>query len=263
MAESRAKVLIVLAAVVCLLTWWPREATGEEKNAGVTLRLVRVEETRRTEFVSKKAKPCGFKKPGLELIYDITLPDGLQLLDIEQPEKITASDSRRHDLTDVEKNFMGVRKYVDFLRSSNRESEEFTLQLALPKRQAKHFSVSTTFDVWGYRELTESVVTVKVEKAVTLDAALFGGTKVTAVLKSAGIQTQLKLTPGTIRRFVEGVTLSDGTNECRINGSVGNDASITYFFNTKAADTMAATFTIRSGLRRMPCTVALEHEPLP
>jgi len=50
-----------------------------------------------------------------------------------------------------------------------------------------YFNLSTTFDVWGYRELTESVVTVKTEKPVTLDAALFGGTKVTAVLTSQGI----------------------------------------------------------------------------
>jgi len=263
MAESGAKLWIVSAAVVCLLNWWPQEAAGEPKTDGVTLSFVRVEETRRTEFVSKKAKPYGFKKPGLELTYELTLPDGMQILDIDQPEEITASDSRRRDLTDIEKSFTGERKYVDLRPMPKGNKPEVTLQLALPKRQAKHFSVSTTFDVWGYREMTESVVRVGT-KPVTLDATLFGGTTVTAVLEDRGNHAELKLTPGTIKRFVEGVTLSDGSDDYRSNLSAQNDDKLIYFFsNTKVADTMTAKFTIRSGLSRMPCTVALENQPLP
>ncbi len=262
MARSAAKLLIVLAVVAFVLTAWPQKATGEQKADGAALRLVEVQEVRRARLVGESKRSWPPNKPGLALTFEVTLPDGKQLFDIEQPEKIAATDSKGHDLTGIKNDFMGKKKYVRFLPKMDGQSKEFTLQLALPTRQATHFNVSTTVYVWSYHELTESVVTLRT-KPVTLDAALFGGTKVSAVLRSGGIQTQLVLTPGTIKRFVEGITLSDGSNDYNNKSAAWEKDTLTYFFNTKTADAMTAKFTIRSGMSRMPCKVAIKNQPLP
>jgi len=262
MARFAAKFLILLALVVFALTAWPQKVEGEPQAGGATSRLVKVQETRRARLVSQDENSYEFHKPGLELTFEVTLPGGGQLIDIEQPEKIVATDSTGHDLTDIEKNFMGKRQYVTFLRKMDGESKEFTIQLAPPTRQATHFNVSTTFDVWAYHELTESTVAVRT-KPVTLDAVLFGGTNVTAMLQSRGDHTQLVLTPGTVKQFVERVTLSDGTRDYDNNGAMWNNVMLSYDFDTKATDAMTAKLSIRSGMSKMPCTVSLKNQPLP
>ena len=261
-AKSAARLLIIVAVAVFALAASPRKATGSEKALGAASRLVKVQEVRRARLVSQKENTYEFNKPGLELTFEVTLPDGKQLIDIEQPAKIVATDSTGHDLTAIEKSFMGSRQYVTFMRTMGEPPKEFTIHLAPPTRQATHVTVATTFDVWGYNELSESVATVTA-KPVALNAALFGGAKVTAELQRRGDRTQLVLTPGTIKQFVEGVTLSDGTRDFESGGAMWNNAMLSYDFNAKAAESMTVKLTIRSGMSKMPCTVAVKNQPLP
>ena len=261
-AKSAARLLIILAVTVFALVASPQKATGAEKERGAATRLVKVQEVRRARLVSQDENTYEFNKPGLELTFEVTLPDGKQLIDIEQPAKIVATDSTGHDLTGIEKNFMGRRQHVTFLRTMGEPSKEFTIQLAPPTRQAAHFSVATAFDVWGFNELKELVATVTA-KPVELDAALFGGTKVSAVLQSRGDRTQLVLTPGTIKQFVEDVTLSDGTRDFESGGAMWNNVMLSYDFDIEAAESMTIKLTIRSGMSKMPCTVAIKNQPLP
>jgi len=260
--KSAARLLIILAVIVFALVGSPRKVTGFEKEVGAAARLVKVQEVRRAMLVSKETNTYEFTKPGLELTFEVTLPDGKQILDIDQPAKIVATDSTGHDLTDIEKSFTGKRQHVTFMRTMGAPSKEFTIQLAPPARQATHINVATTLDVWGYNELKESVVTVTA-KPVELDAALFGGTKVTAVLRSRGDRTRLVLTPGTIKQFVEDVTLRTGGDDVSNRGAMWNNAMLSYDFDAKATESMTVALIVRSDMSKMHCTIDLKNQLLP
>ena len=90
-AKSAARLLIILAVAVFALAASPRKATGSEKKLGAESRLVKVQEVRRARLVSQSENTYEFNKPGLELTFEVTLPDGKQLIDIEQPTKIVAT----------------------------------------------------------------------------------------------------------------------------------------------------------------------------
>ncbi len=90
---------------------------GRRRGAGgdqtVTITLTKVKELRRVILAAKKDDSgFDFNKPGLELTFTVNAPDGKQLVRVEQPSKITASDSAGGDLTDIETGVFGRKKYV-------------------------------------------------------------------------------------------------------------------------------------------------------
>jgi len=261
-AKSIARAVLLAAAVAIIVAATPKTAAGDAKDGAVGTKLIKVEELRRARLVAAKKNKFDFHKPGLELTFEIQLPDGKKLIDVDQPTEVRAKDSTGRDLSDIEDNFMGSKQYVSFMRSSGEPVKEVTVRLAKPDRRATRFSLSTTFDVWGYDRI-ETKRLALTDSPQSLDADLFDGTKVTAKLKSSGKQTQVDFTPGTIQPFIEDIKIKDGTNAVDNMGAMWNNAKLTYSFDTKPGTHVQLEMSIRTGMDKMPCRISLQDQPLP
>jgi len=261
-AKFIVRIVVLAAAVAFFVGATPRIATGAPNANRAQAKLVKVQELRRAQLVAAKKNSFDFHKPGLELTFKIELPKGKQLIDVEQPEQIRATDSMNHNLTNIEDNFMGKKQYVTFMRTMDEPIKEVTVHLASPGRSATRFNLATTFDVWAYDRIQENSLTLGASPT-KLDPALFGGTQVSAKVVATGNRMQVEFMPGTIKQFIEDIKVKDGSNEIDNMGAMWNNTVLSYSFNAKPGDNVHVELKVRSGTTKMPCSVAIKDQPLP
>ena len=130
---------IATACCLAALLPWP-VATGVRPRpapgvGGIVLE--RINELRRTDIVETGDQMSMFDRPGLTLRFGVELPGGRRLVDLKEPARVTAADSTGHDLTMIEKNFIGRRQHVELIQVWNESPREFKFNLTLPDRQAR------------------------------------------------------------------------------------------------------------------------------
>lgn len=261
-AKSIIRIVALAAAVAFFVGAMPRIAAGAPNTNGAQAKLVKVQELRRAQLVAAKKDSFDFHKPGLELTFKIEMPKGKQLIDVEQPEQIRATDSMNHDLTNIEDTFMGRKQYVTFMRTMDEPVKEVTVHLGSPGRSATRFNLATTFDVWAYERIANKNLTLGTSPT-KLDPALFGGTQVSAKVVTSGHQMQVEFMPGTIKQFIEDIKVEDGSNEIGNMGAMWNNAVLSYSFNAKPRDNVHVKLKLRTGTTKMPCSIAIKDQPLP
>lgn len=261
-AKSIVRIVALGAAVAFFVGATPRIAAGAQNANRAQAKLVKVQELRRAQLVAAKKGSFDFHKPGLELTFEIELPKGKQLIDVEQPEQIRASDSMNHDLTNIEDNFMGHKQYVTFMRTFDEPVKEVSVQLGSPGRSATRFNLATTFDVWAYERIEKKSLTLGTSPT-KLDPALFGGTQVSARVAATGSHMDVEFTPGTIKQFIEDIKVKDGADEIDNMGAMWNNTALSYSFAAKAGTNVQVELTLRTGTIKMPCSIAIKDQPLP
>ena len=86
-AKSIVKLSLTVAVSTLVVAATSGIAAGKNQPKSVQARLVKVQELRRATLVAAKKNSFDFHKPGLELTFAIQLPDGMHLIDVEQPAR--------------------------------------------------------------------------------------------------------------------------------------------------------------------------------
>lgn len=236
---------------------------GVARKSGVRIKLTKVQETRKVKLAAfKDDGSFDFNKPGLELTFSIEAPNGKQIIRLDQPTSIVSTDSVGRNLADVKPNFMNRKEYVKLIQVWQKPAEAFTLTLASPGRSATRFSVAARFEAWAFDDLKETMFAPGSQR-MTVDPKLFSGSKVTAELTESKGRVSLVLIPGTIKPYIAEIELIDGDTTHQTNGSMWNDGSVTYLFNTSMKPGMKVRIKARTGMEKFDCIINIKDQLLP
>ncbi|MHC4102732.1 MAG: hypothetical protein ACYS15_00700 [Planctomycetota bacterium] len=226
------------------------------------LALKRIDELRRADVV--KADDNGFEmsQPGLVLTFGIRLPIGRRVVEVQEPAQVTAVDSTGSDLTQIEANIFGRREHLELVHVWNEPPSRLKFTLALPRRQATSFDLSTTIGVVTDTGSHDVVMDVGTDWT-QLDPKIFPGTNAVARLKQGKRDLELELKPGTIRATIEKVQIISGGEPLESYSSMWSDLGLMYSFQGTHEPGMKAKLTLRNGLQTMPVTIALDGQLLP
>lgn len=222
-------------------------------------RLVEPEEDKRHSL--------SLEKPGLNLTFNVDLPEGQRLLDVSEPSNFTAKDSTGTDLTQIEKNVMGERDYIELAREFNKPAKKFMMQLALTERKA------TSFNLQGDVTITSFAGTETEEVALStnwtqLDSDLFGDQTVRCRLQSResfnGEKVpELTFEPGAIKNAIEEIELVRNGRSISSQGSMWNNEQATYIFDGPYHKDYRAKITVRTNVNETPIQLKITDHELP
>jgi len=267
--------LLVTGIALTIGSWatWSAAEQSAKQNAGAEkpkVVLTKIHEQRIDKLVKRendKQQRLSFEKPGLNLTFKVSLPDGLRLLDVSEPRDFSAKDSTGKDLTKIEKNIMGERDYVEVVQRFNEPATQFMMQLALTKRSA------TTFDLQGSVTITTFAGT-KTEQIeldtewVELDVDVFDGKQVRCRLKPRDSFTGNKVPtlvfePGTVKSAIEDVQLVRNGQTVNSQSSMWNDQQVMYSFEGEYHKDYRARITLRHNVQQTPVPMKLTRQRLP
>lgn len=223
--------------------------------------LTQIDELRRVEVV-KHDEAFTFDLPGLELSFEIELPQGRRVVEVQEPASLRATDSTGRDLTQIEENMFGRRQFIHLYHIYGESPKELKFGLALPDRDATSFNISATIDVLtdtGARDATLELG----PNWTALDPKLFGGTAVKARLRQGQHDIELELQPGTVRTMIESAQLTGDGVTLDSYSSMWSDAALGYSFQGRLSSAMKATLKLRKGLKTIPMEIDLKAQPLP
>ncbi len=108
------------------------------------LTLHSIREMRVADIVKQEDEGMMFasERPSLTLRFDATLPEGGKVLDISQPESVTATDNLGTDLSQIPPDIFEKREWLD--TDSFSDNPSLTLTLLPAPRKADTFSVKAT-----------------------------------------------------------------------------------------------------------------------
>lgn len=202
-------------------------------------------------------------QPALTLTFSLRLPAGTQLMDIEQPADVVATDSSGADLSKIEPGFRDEREYIEQVYDFEDDDDlcDLTLQLTPSSRAAQTFSVQTTFNA----SIFTGSKPVQIQAGpnwtpLEVEAADFAR-PVRFRVDDGG----LTLEPSDIQKRIERIDVHVNGNEVSTgNGWFSDGTSITYMFD-ELPDARPLTFTIvlRTGVRTIPLTLNVKDQPLP
>lgn len=208
-------------------------------------------------------------RPGLRLELDLQLPEGRTLIDIEQPERIEATDSTGQSLTYIEPGFGGVREHIEVSQSFNFDKEapdhKVFLHLTPAARRAETFSVSATAQATTYAGLRDLSVDLKTTWT-NLDPADFGGLPARVRLKKAfGDDYGVELSPARAARYIDSFDLGVEGNAISSSGHVSDDRTIVYFLDDSVDPDEPVTMRIklRTGVETIPVEIHFKDQRLP
>ncbi|MCP3904919.1 MAG: hypothetical protein GY715_14940 [Planctomycetes bacterium] len=227
----------------------------------IDLRLEQVKEVRRLDV---KPPPAGamtsmFDEAGLTLRFGLSLPPGRQVIRIEQPESVRAVGSEGTDLSAIAKNVFGRQKFAELIHEWDKPPHALEFKLALPKRSAATFSLTTRLEAVTCRE-TAPVMIEPTTRATTVPDLLADAEVSVRIDAQPGSQN-LVFKPGTVRDVIEKVELKSGAEFVASQGSMWNDQEVTYMFPGGAA--APVRLTVRRGLERVPISIDLREQKLP
>jgi hypothetical protein len=247
-----------LAAIASATKPMPAQA------ASIGATLTQVRETRVHEIAAPSEDDFVFpnEKPGLFLSFDLLIPEGLTLIDLDQPTRIRAVDSVGSDLTVIEESFMGTKDHVELEQSFGEAPTGFVMTLATPIRSATRFTVEANMVATLFARTSEKTMAAPTEWT-TLPSDLTGGVEVRVKVDGDDASANVHVKPGTAKELFEEITLQGGGQKLNSMGSMWSDDSATFFFDGAFAPDMNVAFTIRTGLTTMPVNVSLVDAVLP
>lgn len=253
-----------LAAVVAACVSSALVRAGEDARDRVSASLEKIEEIRRVQLAADcvEEPAFDFNPPRLEMTFAVEPPPGATVSAIDQPSRIKAVDSAGKDLTNIRPGFADERQFVSLVNVWGEAPDRFTFRLAPPARGAKTFSLDAVFSVWVFDELKE-LAFEPTHELVEMTVQKLGNQKITAQLENVNGTTQLTITPGTVKRYVENIEFTDGKNTLQSHGTMWNDDAVTFMFHGTPTPGMQAKVSVRAGLRKLPCRVQLTNQILP
>ena len=231
----------------------------------VNLNLTDVREVRAVALVEAAETAFVFNsdRPGLFLTFGYALPAGLQVLGINQPETITATDSTGRDLTGIEPNFHDELEFVSQKQVFSDEAPALDFVLANPSRSATRFDLDCSFSVEVFEGVDEHRFPAPAE-FTALPAKFFGGDEVRFKLGSMGSNATVVVEPGTAMDLFENVQIISNGQTIENQGTMWNDEQATFMFDGPAnANNAQVVFNVRVGVRTLPVVIRLEDQPLP
>lgn len=232
--------------------------------ASIRATLTQVRETRVHDIAAPSEDRFVFpnEQPGLFLSFDLNIPEGLTLIDLEQPTRIRAVDSVGSDLTVIEESFMGTKDHVELEQSFGEAPTGFVMTLATPVRSATRFTVEAAMVATLFAQTTEKTLPAPTDW-VSLPPDVTGGVDVRIKVDGDDSSANVHVQPGTARDLFEEITLKGAGRELDSMGSMWSDDNATFFFDGAFKPGMTITFTIRTGLTTMPVNVSLVDATLP
>lgn len=231
----------------------------------VNVSLTDVREVRAVALVEAAETAFTFNndKPGLFLSFGYALPAGLEVLGINQPESITATDSTGRDLTDIEPNFHDELEFVTEKQVFQDEAPALDFTLANPARSATRFNLDCAFSVEVFEGVEEHRFPAPAE-FTALPAKFFGGESVKFKLGSMGSNATVVVRPGSAMDYFESVEIVSGGQTSENQGTMWNDEQATFMFDGPAnANNAQIVFNVRVGVQTLPVVIKLEDQPLP
>lgn len=233
----------------------------------ITLKLEQIEEVRRTDFTtSSDSGFTMFETPGLELRFAIQAPAGRHIIEVKQPATLDAVDSMGTDLSVLPPSDFGQARYVETVSLWEKPPHELTFRLALPARDAEHFSLTSRMDAITYLDL-ETGTLILTPQWQPVPAGLFGdaGVRVRAERKRGNVHVAFQ--PGTVREMIESVTLRQSGTPLGHEGAMWNDLQAGYMFtvgpDASGSDDFTAEVQVRRGLKSLPIRIEIREMPLP
>jgi hypothetical protein len=208
-------------------------------------------------------------KPGLRITLSVDLPKGMKLLDVVQPESITAKDSAGTDLTNIEESFHGDREYVqkDQFAGFDDENEKakparLTLVLGVPAREAKTFSVSCEAGgvVGGP---VKGMAITPAKDWTAFDAPELAGLGSKYKLTSSGGQTTLEFQNEKPKAVIENVTVTNGGDTTKSSGWMSMNGSLSYTIDAPLSATSKVMLNVHTNTRTVPLRIDLKDVKLP
>jgi hypothetical protein len=260
---KRATVIIPFATVLFSSTTISSGVQSEQ--ASITLRptLQEVRETRTTTLVEQDSKfSFPNDEPGIELRFGLSLPAGLKMLSLHQPDELRAVDSTQLDLTQIKEGYSGEREYVEIVSTWEEDPTDFTFSLSSATRTAVRFSIESQFKGVFYKS-TETHKMMVTSAWATLPRELSGGQTVRIRAEQGNDTINLHVQPGTAKELFSELHLKTSAGESDRTGTMWNDTQATFWFDGTFEDSMELTLEVRVGLQEMPIYINLQDQPLP
>ena len=251
----------LLAACALLSAAGTAGPLDAQPGRGVSLELTEIRETR-IGAVRAQQDSFPLEREGLKLSFAIELPRGQKLVELQEPTSIQAVDATGVDLTDVEPGFTGEPDYIDVIYEWEGDAKRATLTLGTPSRAASTFSVQAQMLAVVCSGSTP-VSAQATGSARPLDTGVAGFPEASIRARSNGSGTQVTITPGAARTWIEEIALVSGGVECDSGSSMWNDGGVTYYFDAPAPASAAVRLTVRRELRTLPVTVDIARVALP
>ena len=208
-------------------------------------------------------------EPGLFLTFRFETADGLQVLEIRQPNTVEATDSQGNDLTDIEEGFSGEKEYVEVgMTFDNEPPTEMTFHLSTTARAAESFSLKANLEATIFASTEERTFQVN-QDWIDVDAGILGNDAARMKFgKSSGMFGEsigLTIRSGTAKDVIQDVVVTIDGKEHESSMSVWSDDEITYAFDEEIAEDAAAelTLTVRTELQIVPIIVEIKDQELP
>ncbi len=250
--------IATLGAAVAAGSAIPSDAAAPE----VALTLTEVRELRSRVLVEPDPnKSAIFDRPGVTLVFGIETAPGLRVLDVGDPVDLEATDSTGRDLTDVEPDMFGNKKFVELAHAWDAPPSELTVRLALTDRSATTLDLAGALPIRVYEGVEVVVVTLADDwQPVDLgpDAPM-----ATARMVEAGGMLQVELRPGTAKELLERVEVVVDGEPVESNGAIWNDQEAAFQFPGQVPPDAEVRFGVRRGVRQARVEVAVEGVQLP
>lgn len=264
------RIALALLLVCCLAlvaaVHAPSEATTlEMEQPPVQITLRKVEESRRVTLVEDDDGHFDFNKPGLVLTYSMTVPEGLTVHEVTQPQEVQAKDSAGTDISRIEAGFRNEREYVKLEQSWGEPPTGFTFRLLPATRKAATFDLQATFHLEAYGG-TESISFEPTGQWQAVDASALELDQLEIRLGDGGFgqdSAALSIRPGTAREAIHEIYLIDGDEEIKSMGSMWTDREAAFSFDHPYREGQRVRIVARTQVQSIPITIDLREQPLP
>ncbi|GJQ28481.1 MAG: hypothetical protein HBSAPP03_03650 [Phycisphaerae bacterium] len=198
--------------------------------------------------------------PGLFVRLMPTLPEGTKVLDVVQPESITATDNLGADLSQIEPDFFDRREWVE--HDSFADTDAIVLKLALPSRKAETFSVraeakarvSSGFEMHDLEP---------VEKWTAFKHPALAAIKAEYRFKREDDRGTFRVRPTEARAYIESVVpATDDATEPQGYSISYNDEFASFDVEVPEPGQKLRLF-LHKNLRTLPLVIELKDQPLP
>ena len=232
---------------------------------GGPLTLHSIRELRVQQFA--KADDAGMmmfsEEPSLSVTFGVALPEGTRLLQVVQPESVTAKDSTGRDLSKIEPNFWDELEYVEIEESFGGEMPpRLTVHLASPARAATTLDARMQFSVVTSSR-TETVKADLTAQWQALKVQTADGTPLEARINEAWGSRAIEVRPATASDLIESLTMTVDGNELENFGWSSDGNTVRYDLSGEVPETGRVSFTVFAGLDTMPLELNLKKQPLP
>jgi hypothetical protein len=236
-----------------------------EHDNEITVALHRIEEIRRVDLVESGGSQFNFTKPGLVLTFHWSLPEGLIVHDVEQPDDVKATDASGRELSAIEPGFQNQRTYVELVKEWDSPPHGFTFRLLPAARSAETFDLEAAIQVVTYTS-TRAVTATPGPEWTAIDAVHFPSDEVHIRHSEGGFDgrsAQISVRPGNARSVIEKVYLIDGEQEIESIGYMGSDRETAYSFQHPFRQGQRVRILVRENLQSHTIVLELRDQQLP